>query len=164
MITPVGAPTMPGSSTATAAATATLGGGVAVTTIVANDPCGIGNACSEAESSVGCHTITFARMSGTWNVGALAMTVTLPGSSALTAISARFAPAGGMTDDETARSAELFQSLAGDYTLIVVEHDMDFVARIADRVTVLHEGRVLAEGSMHQVQQHEQVIEVFLGR
>jgi urea transport system ATP-binding protein len=62
------------------------------------------------------------------------------------------------------RSAELFQSLAGDYTLVVVEHDMDFVARIADRVTVLHEGRVLAEGSMQHVQQDEQVIEVFLGR
>ena len=41
----------------------------------------------------------------------------------------------------------------GDYTLVVVEHDMDFVARIADRVTVLHEGRVLAEGSMQHVQQ-----------
>ena len=73
-------------------------------------------------------------------------------------------PAAGMTDDETMRSAELFQRLAGDYTLIVVEHDMDFVARIADRVTVLHEGHVLAEGSMQQVQQNEQVIEVFLGR
>jgi urea transport system ATP-binding protein len=73
-------------------------------------------------------------------------------------------PVAGMTDDETLRSAELFLQLAGDYTLIVVEHDMDFVARIADRVSVLHEGRVLAEGTMHQVQQHEQVIEVFLGR
>ena len=73
-------------------------------------------------------------------------------------------PVAGMTDKETMRSAELFLTLAGEYTLIVVEHDMDFVARIADRVTVLHEGRVLAEGSMHQVQQHEQVIEVFLGR
>jgi urea transport system ATP-binding protein len=73
-------------------------------------------------------------------------------------------PVAGMTDDETVRSAELFRSLAGDYTLVVVEHDMDFVARVADRVTVLHEGRVLAEGSMQQVQQNEQVIEVFLGR
>ena len=73
-------------------------------------------------------------------------------------------PVAGMTDDETLRSAELFLSLAGDYTLVVVEHDMDFVARIADRVTVLHEGRVIAEGSMQQVQQDEQVIEVFLGR
>jgi urea transport system ATP-binding protein len=73
-------------------------------------------------------------------------------------------PVAGMTDDETMRSAELFESLAGDYTLVVVEHDMDFVARIADRVTVLHEGHVLAEGSMQQLQQNEQVIEVFLGR
>ena len=73
-------------------------------------------------------------------------------------------PVAGMSDDETLRSADLFLSLAGDYTLIVVEHDMDFVARIADTVTVLHEGRVLAEGSMAKVQQDEQVIEVFLGR
>jgi urea transport system ATP-binding protein len=73
-------------------------------------------------------------------------------------------PVAGMTDDETMRSAELFLTLAGDYTLVVVEHDMDFVAKIADRVTVLHEGRVLAEGSMRHVQENEQVIEVFLGR
>ena len=73
-------------------------------------------------------------------------------------------PVAGMTDEETMRSAELFVSLAGDYTLIVVEHDMDFVAKIAQRVTVLHEGRVLAEGSMQHVQQDESVIEVFLGR
>jgi urea transport system ATP-binding protein len=73
-------------------------------------------------------------------------------------------PVAGMTDDETMRSAELFLTLAGDYTLVVVEHDMDFVAKIADRVTVLHEGHVLAEGSMRQVQENEQVIEVFLGR
>jgi urea transport system ATP-binding protein len=73
-------------------------------------------------------------------------------------------PVAGMTDDETMRSAELFLTLAGDYTLVVVEHDMDFIARIADRVTVLHEGRVLAEGSMANVQENEQVIEVFLGR
>jgi len=73
-------------------------------------------------------------------------------------------PVAGMSDDETMRSAELFLSLVGDYTLVVVEHDMDFVAKIADTVTVLHEGRVLAEGSMANVQQNEQVIEVFLGR
>jgi len=73
-------------------------------------------------------------------------------------------PVAGMTDAETMRSAELFVSLAGRYTLVVVEHDVDFVARIAHRVTVLHEGRVLAEGSMQQIQQNEQVIEVFLGR
>jgi len=73
-------------------------------------------------------------------------------------------PVAGMTDDETLRSAELFLSLAGKYTLVVVEHDMDFVARIAQKVTVLHEGAVLAEGSMESIQQNDEVIEVFLGR
>ena len=73
-------------------------------------------------------------------------------------------PVAGMTDDESMRSAELFLSLAGEYTLIVVEHDMEFVKRIAQKVTVLHEGSVLAEGTMDQIQQNEQVIEVFLGR
>src|SRR6202163_4295842 len=73
-------------------------------------------------------------------------------------------PVAGMTDDETMRSAELFVKLAGEYTLVVVEHDMDFVERIAHKVTVLHEGSVLAEGTMDQIQQNEQVIEVFLGR
>jgi urea transport system ATP-binding protein len=73
-------------------------------------------------------------------------------------------PVAGMTDDESMRSAELFLSLAGKYTLIVVEHDMEFVKRIAQKVTVLHEGSVLAEGTMDQIQQNEQVIEVFLGR
>jgi len=73
-------------------------------------------------------------------------------------------PVAGMSDDETLRSAELFVSLAGRYTLIVVEHDMDFVERIAQKVTVLHEGAVLAEGSMDEIQGNEQVVEVFLGR
>jgi urea transport system ATP-binding protein len=73
-------------------------------------------------------------------------------------------PVAGMTDDETMRSADLFLSLAGKYSLVVVEHDMDFVAKIAQKVTVLHEGSVLAEGSMDDIQKNEQVIEVFLGR
>jgi urea transport system ATP-binding protein len=73
-------------------------------------------------------------------------------------------PVAGMTDDETMRSAELFLSLAGKYTLIVVEHDMEFVRKIAQKVTVLHEGSVLAEGSMDEITANEQVIEVFLGR
>ena len=73
-------------------------------------------------------------------------------------------PVAGMTDDERSRSAELFLSLAGKYTLVVVEHDMEFVARIAHKVTVLHEGSVLAEGSMENIQRNEEVIEVFLGR
>jgi urea transport system ATP-binding protein len=73
-------------------------------------------------------------------------------------------PAAGMTDEETARTAELFDSLAGTHTLVVVEHDMDFIASIARTVTVLHEGSVLAEGSMEAVKNDERVIEVYLGR
>jgi urea transport system ATP-binding protein len=73
-------------------------------------------------------------------------------------------PVAGMTDAETERTAELFLQLAGSHSLVVVEHDMDFVARIARTVTVLHEGRVLAEGPMSQIQNDERVIEVYLGR
>jgi urea transport system ATP-binding protein len=73
-------------------------------------------------------------------------------------------PVAGMTDEETERTAELIQELAGNHSIVVVEHDMDFVASIANKVTVLHEGSVLAEGSMDQVQRNERVIEVYLGR
>ena len=73
-------------------------------------------------------------------------------------------PVAGMTDDETERTAELFLSLAGRHSLVVVEHDMAFIARIARTVTVLHEGSVLAEGSHEQVQNDPRVIEVYLGR
>ncbi|MBI5612350.1 MAG: urea ABC transporter ATP-binding protein UrtD [Gammaproteobacteria bacterium] len=73
-------------------------------------------------------------------------------------------PVAGMTDAETERTAELFLSLAGRHSLIVVEHDMDFVSSIARKVTVLHEGRVLAEGPMDVIQNDERVIEVYLGR
>ena len=73
-------------------------------------------------------------------------------------------PVAGMTDEETMKSADLFLSLKGRVSLVVVEHDMDFVAKIANKVTVLHEGSVLAEGSMDQVQGDERVIEVYLGR
>ncbi|WP_225088158.1 urea ABC transporter ATP-binding protein UrtD [Pectobacterium colocasium] len=73
-------------------------------------------------------------------------------------------PAAGMTDAETAYTAELFRSLAGKHSLMVVEHDMGFVESIADRVTVLHQGQVLAEGSLREVQANEQVIDVYLGR
>ncbi|EFE93828.1 TPA: urea ABC transporter ATP-binding protein UrtD [Serratia odorifera] len=73
-------------------------------------------------------------------------------------------PAAGMTDAETEYTAELFKSLAGSHSLMVVEHDMGFVESIADHVTVLHQGQVLAEGSLAQVQADEQVIEVYLGR
>ena len=73
-------------------------------------------------------------------------------------------PAAGMTDAETEYTAELFRGLAGKHSLMVVEHDMGFVETIADHVTVLHQGQVLAEGSLREVQANEQVIEVYLGR
>ena len=73
-------------------------------------------------------------------------------------------PVAGMTDEETERTAELFKSLAGQHSVIVVEHDMEFIARIADIVTVLHEGSVLAEGPLDQIKSDERVIEVYLGR
>jgi urea transport system ATP-binding protein len=72
-------------------------------------------------------------------------------------------PVAGMTPQETERTAELLLSLAGKHTVVVVEHDMEFVRSIASQVTVLHEGRVLAEGDMDQVQNDPQVIEVYLG-
>jgi urea transport system ATP-binding protein len=72
-------------------------------------------------------------------------------------------PVAGMTHQETDRTAELLVSLAGEHSVVVVEHDMEFVRSIARRVTVLHEGRVLAEGSMDSVQNDPRVIEVYLG-
>jgi urea transport system ATP-binding protein len=72
-------------------------------------------------------------------------------------------PVAGMTQQETERTAELLTALAGEHTVVVVEHDMEFVRSIARRVTVLHEGRVLAEGEMDFVQNHQKVIEVYLG-
>lgn len=73
-------------------------------------------------------------------------------------------PVAGMSDEETERTAELFLSLAGTHSLVVVEHDMAFIARIARKVTVLHEGSVLAEGPLDVVQDDARVIEVYLGR
>ena len=72
-------------------------------------------------------------------------------------------PVAGMTPQETERTAELLTSLAGRHSVVVVEHDMDFVRSIARTVTVLHEGRVLAEGSIDEVQANPQVVEVYLG-
>ena len=73
-------------------------------------------------------------------------------------------PVAGMTDHETERTAELFLSLKGRHSLMVVEHDMAFVKQISDIVTVLCDGAVLAQGSLEQVQADERVIEVYLGR
>ena len=72
-------------------------------------------------------------------------------------------PVAGMTPQEIERTAKLLQSLAGEHSVVVVEHDMDFVRSIARRVTVLHEGRVLAEGDMDHVQNDSRVIDVYLG-
>ena len=73
-------------------------------------------------------------------------------------------PVAGMTDYETGRTAELVQSLAGKHSVVVVEHDMQFVGSIARTVTVLHEGKVLAEGPMDRVRADDRVVEVYLGR
>lgn len=72
-------------------------------------------------------------------------------------------PVAGMTAQETEHTAALLNSLAGERTVIVVEHDMEFVRSIARTVTVLHQGTVLAEGTMDQIQKNKDVIEVYLG-
>ena len=72
-------------------------------------------------------------------------------------------PAAGMTHQEMDRTVELLKSLAGDHSVVVVEHDMDFVRALDSRVTVLHQGSVLAEGNMDQVQNYPKVVEVYLG-
>ena len=73
-------------------------------------------------------------------------------------------PVAGMTDQETERTAELFLRLKGQHSLIVVEHDMAFIKAIAETVTVLCDGAVLAQGPLSQVQADPRVIEVYLGR
>jgi urea transport system ATP-binding protein len=73
-------------------------------------------------------------------------------------------PVAGMTDEETARTAELFLTLKGQHSLMVVEHDMSFIKAISDIVTVLCDGAVLAQGPLEEVQANERVIEVYLGR
>ncbi len=72
-------------------------------------------------------------------------------------------PVAGMTQQEMDQTAELLVSLAGEHSVVVVEHDMEFVRKIAQRVIVLHEGSTLAEGSMDEVQADPRVIEVYLG-
>src|SRR5581483_10112082 len=73
-------------------------------------------------------------------------------------------PVAGMTDAETMTTAELLKDIARNHTVIVVEHDMEFVLRLGVKVTVLHEGSVLAEGSIDEVSANERVVEVYLGR
>ena len=72
-------------------------------------------------------------------------------------------PVAGMTPQEIERTSELLLSLEGEHSIVVVEHDMHFVRSIARRVTVLHEGQVIAEGDMDKVQKDPRVIEVYLG-
>ena len=72
-------------------------------------------------------------------------------------------PVAGMTHAEMERTAELLSTLVGERTVVVVEHDMDFVRSIAKKVTVLHEGSVLAEGSLDEMKAHPRVVEVYLG-
>jgi urea transport system ATP-binding protein len=73
-------------------------------------------------------------------------------------------PVAGMTDAETAATADLLREIARDHSVVVVEHDMTFVRALGVKVTVLHEGSVLAEGALDQVSADERVIEVYLGR
>ena len=73
-------------------------------------------------------------------------------------------PAAGMTDEETFRTADLLRELSQERSVVVVEHDMAFIKALNCRVMVLHEGSVLAEGSLDHVQQDQQVIDVYLGR
>lgn len=72
-------------------------------------------------------------------------------------------PVAGLSDEETDRTAELLKQLAGDHTVLVIEHDMDFIRNLDCPVTVLHEGHVLCEGSMDAVQSDHRVVEVYLG-
>ena len=71
-------------------------------------------------------------------------------------------PTAGMTADETYKTGEMIKRLKGVHTLIVVEHDMDFVRQVAEYVTVLNYGKLLAEGTMEEVEQNEEVIAVYL--
>ena len=73
-------------------------------------------------------------------------------------------PVAGMTDAETAATAELLREIARDHSVVVVEHDMAFVRELGVKVTVLHEGSVLAEGTLDQVSADPRVVEVYLGR
>ena len=73
-------------------------------------------------------------------------------------------PAAGMTDAETQQTAELLKQINRERTVVVVEHDMTFVRELGVKVTCLHEGSVLAEGTLDQVSQNQRVVEVYLGR
>ena len=73
-------------------------------------------------------------------------------------------PAAGLTDHETEQTADLLLELSEEHTLVVIEHDMDFVRKLGRKVTVLNEGKVLAEGSLAELESNESVMEAYLGR
>jgi urea transport system ATP-binding protein len=73
-------------------------------------------------------------------------------------------PVAGMTEEETARTGVLLEEIAADRSVLVIEHDMEFVRQIARRVTVLHQGVVLCEGPVEQIQNDARVLEVYIGR
>jgi urea transport system ATP-binding protein len=73
-------------------------------------------------------------------------------------------PVAGLTDEETSRTAELIKSLAGEHTVVVIEHDMEFIRELNAPVTVLHQGTVLTEGFLETVKNDPKVIEVYLGQ
>jgi urea transport system ATP-binding protein len=73
-------------------------------------------------------------------------------------------PVAGMTDHETEKTAELIRGIVGRHTVVVVEHDMEFVRSLNAKTTVLHEGKVLAEGTIEAVQNNPEVVEMYLGR
>jgi len=73
-------------------------------------------------------------------------------------------PVAGLTDEETARTGELLLSIAAERSVLVIEHDMEFVRQIARTVTVLHQGGLLCEGPVEQVQRDPRVLEVYLGQ
>jgi urea transport system ATP-binding protein len=73
-------------------------------------------------------------------------------------------PVAGLTDEETDLTADLLKSLAGDHTVLVIDHDMEFIRRLDCPVSVLHQGHVLKEGSMSDIQKEPLVIEVYLGK
>lgn len=72
-------------------------------------------------------------------------------------------PTAGMTEQETKKTSEIFKELKGEHTLVVVEHDMSFVRSIADVISVMHQGSMLAEGTLSEIEQHPKVKEVYLG-
>ena len=72
-------------------------------------------------------------------------------------------PVAGLTDEETELTADLLKSLAGENTVLVIDHDMEFIRRLESPVTVLHQGQVLCEGEMQTVQTDPRVVEVYLG-